>query len=63
MGTLSENEKFLYKIDDLDIDAESIFEEYPPVWNEENKLMSYNNELCCINRLWRRGRDSNPRYA
>ena len=41
MSTLSENEKFLYQLDELDIDAESIFEEYPPVWNDENKLIVF----------------------
>jgi len=41
MSTLSENEKFLYQLDDLDIDAESLFEEYPPVWNDENKLIVF----------------------
>ena len=41
MSTSSENEKFLYLLDDLDIDTESIFEEYPPVWNDENKLIVF----------------------
>ena len=41
MSTLSENEKFLYQLDELDIDAESIFEEYPPVWYDENKLIVF----------------------
>ena len=41
MSTSSENEKFLYLLDDFDIDAESLFEEYPPVWNDENKLIVF----------------------
>ena len=41
MSTLSENEKFLYQLDHLNIDAENLFEEYPPVWNDDNKLIVF----------------------
>ena len=41
MSSSSENAKFLYQLDDFDIDAESLFKEYPPVWNDDNKLIVF----------------------
>ena len=41
MNSLTENAKFLYQLDELDIDGESLFEEYPPVWHDANKLIVF----------------------
>jgi len=41
MSFLSENAKILEQLDDFNIDGESLFKEYPPVWHDDNKLIVF----------------------
>jgi len=41
MSILSENEKILEPLDDFNLDGESLYNEYPPAWHDDNKLFIY----------------------
>ena len=41
MSFLSENSKILEQLDDINIDGESLFKEFPPMWHDENKLIVF----------------------
>ena len=41
MSILSENSKILEQLDDINIDGESLFNEYPPIWHDDNKLIVF----------------------
>jgi hypothetical protein len=41
MSFLSESTKIIEQLDDLNIDGESLFKEYPPVWHDDNKLIVF----------------------
>ena len=41
MSILSENEKILEPLDDFNLDGESLYNEYPPAWHDDNKLIVF----------------------
>ena len=41
MSFLSENSKIIEQLDDINIDGESLFKEYPPMWHDDNKLIVF----------------------
>ena len=41
MSFLSENSKIIEQLDDISIDGESLFKDYPPMWHDDNKLIVY----------------------
>ena len=37
----TENEKILQQLDDFNLDGESLFKKYPPIWHDDNKLIVF----------------------